>query len=97
MYALAIIRYRRLLEEVLNFTEAHRAYLRELKQQGLLLAAGPMEPRNGGALMLRVPDGDAQATLDRVRDNDPHTKSGVVQYEVLLWNPATGKENLDAM
>ena len=34
MYAIAIIRYRRPLEEVLPHTEAHRAYLGELKKQG---------------------------------------------------------------
>lgn len=97
MYALAIIRYRRPLEEVFNVTDAHCTDLRELKQQGVLLAAGPMDPRNGGALWLRVSDGDAQGTLDRVRDNDRYTRSGVGQYELLLWNPAIGKEDLDAM
>jgi hypothetical protein len=33
MYALALIRYRRPLEEVLAHHEAHRAYLRGLKTQ----------------------------------------------------------------
>jgi uncharacterized protein YciI len=97
MYALAIIRYRRPLEEVVNVTDAHRTYLRDLKQQGVLLASGPFDPRSGGALLLRVPDGDAHGTLDRVRDNDPFIKAGVAQYELLLWNPVIGKEDLDKM
>lgn len=97
MYALAIIRYRRPLEEVVAVTDAHRAYLRELKQQGLLLASGPFEPRSGGALLLRVPDGDVEGTLDRVRDNDPFIREGMAQYELLVWNPVIGKESLDAM
>ena len=97
MYALAIIRYRRPLEEVINVTDAHRAYLRELKQQGLLLAAGPQEPRNGGNLLLRVPDADVLGALDRIRDNDPYVKEGVAQYEVLVWMPVIGKEELDKM
>jgi hypothetical protein len=41
MYALAIIRYRRPLEEAEGFREAHRNYLLDLKKQGLLLASGP--------------------------------------------------------
>jgi uncharacterized protein YciI len=36
MYAVAIIRYRRPLEEVLEVTNGHRAYLRELQEEGLL-------------------------------------------------------------
>jgi uncharacterized protein YciI len=71
MYALAIIRYRRPLEVVIAATDEHRAYLRELRSQGILLASGPFDPRTGGALLLRVPDDDVQGALDRVRDGDP--------------------------
>jgi len=95
MYALAIIRYRRPLEEVLLHHEAHRAYLQELKAQGLLVASGPLEPRYGGALLLRVPDDAVEATLDRIRDGDPYWKAGVGQYELLPWNVKTGHDDLD--
>ncbi len=97
MYALAILRYRRPLEEVMTVTDAHRAYLQDLKKQGLLIASGPLDPRNGGALLLRTPDGDVQGTLDRVRDNDPYYKAGMAQYELLAWNVGTGKEDLDKL
>lgn len=97
MYALAIIRYRRSLDEVLNVTDAHRAYLRELKEQRLLLAAGPVDPRSGGVLLLCVPDGDVPGALDRIRDNDPYVQSGVAQYELLAWKPVIGKEDLDKL
>lgn len=97
MYALAIIRYRRPLEEVVNVTNAHRTYLGELKAQGLLIASGPFDPRMGGGLLLRVPDGDVQGSLDRIRDNDPYVKSGMAQYELLAWNPGIGKEDLDKL
>jgi uncharacterized protein YciI len=95
MYALAIIRYRRPLEEVLVYHEAHRAYLQELKAQGLLVASGPLEPRCGGALLLRVPDDAVELTLDRIRDGDPYWKAGVGQYELLPWNVKTGRDDLD--
>ena len=49
-YAIGVIRYRRPLEEVLSHVDAHRAYLRGLKEQGILLVSGPFSPRNGGAL-----------------------------------------------
>jgi uncharacterized protein YciI len=95
MYALAIIRYRRPLDEVLAHHEAHRAYLQELKARGVLVASGPLEPRCGGALLLRVPDGTVEAALDAIRDGDPYWKAGVGQYELLAWDVRTGRADLD--
>jgi uncharacterized protein YciI len=97
MYAIAIIRYRRPLEEVVTVLDAHRAYLRRLYEAGTLLASGPLDPRTGGALLLRVPDGAVHATLDSIRDNDPYVKTGMAQYELLPWAPATGVEKLDRL
>jgi uncharacterized protein YciI len=97
MYALALIRYRRPVEEVLLQTPAHRAYLKALEESGVLVASGPLEPRYGGALLLRVPDENAEAALDAVRDHDPYWISGVAQYELLAWNVITGREALDGL
>lgn len=97
MYALAILRYRKPLDEVLKVVEAHRAYLRDLHAQGLLLASGPFEPRSGGGLLLRVSDEGAAEALDRIREGDPFTKTGCAQYELLPWVPVIGKEGLDAL
>jgi len=95
MYALAIIRYRRPVDEVLAHYQAHRAYLQELKARGVLVASGPLEPRFGGALLLRVPDNAIETALDAVRDGDPYWKAGVGQYELLPWNVRTGRDDLD--
>jgi uncharacterized protein YciI len=94
-YAIGLIRYRRPLEEVLSHVEAHREYLRGLKEQGILLVAGPFAPRNGGALLLRLPEGNLEEQLDRIRDNDPFIKAGVAQYELLVWEPVIGPEALN--
>ena len=96
MYALAIIRYRKPLEEVVVHQDAHRAYLRGLKENGLLIASGPMDPRFGGLLLLRIADGDTKA-LDGIRDNDPFFTSGVAQYELIGWNPVIGRDDLDRL
>ena len=95
MYALAILRYRRPLDEVLTVIDAHRAYLRTLQEAGTLIASGPLVPRSGGALLLRVPDDDAAGALDRVRDGDPFTQAGMAQYELLPWAPTIGVDALD--
>lgn len=97
MYAIAIVRYRRPLEEVQEVTEQHRAYLRELKDEGMLIASGPMDPRTGGILLLNVPDDDVTACLDRVRDGDPYVTFGLAQYELIPWAVNIGREELDRL
>jgi uncharacterized protein YciI len=76
--------------------ESHRAYLRGLKEKGVLIASGPMQPRFGGMLLLRVGDDDPVA-LDNIRDHDPFVMSGVAQYELFGWAPVIGKEDLDRL
>ena len=97
MYAIALIRYRRPIEDVLAVQDRHRAYLRSLKEKGTLIASGPMDPRSGGALLLRVPDDDVHGALDAVRDGDPYVTFGVAQYELIPWAVTTGREDLDKL
>lgn len=97
MYAIAILRYRKPIEDVVAATDDHRAYLRGLKEQGLLLASGPFNPRFGGALLLRVPDDEGHAALNRIRHNDPFTIRGCAQYELNEWVPGIGKDDLDGL
>lgn len=96
-YALALIRYRRPLDEVVANTEDHRAYLRSLHAAGTLLVSGPFDPRTGGALILRLPEGDVGRALDAIRDADPFWQRGIAQYELLPWNPVIGAQALDQL
>lgn len=75
--------------------DPHRAYLRSLKAEGRLVAAGPQNPRYGGMFLLRVPDDNPQAALDEIRNGDPFYTAGVAQYELIPWNVVIGKEDLD--
>lgn len=97
MYALAVIRYRAPIDVIEAATETHRAYLRELKAAGTLVASGPVVPRTGGVLLLRVPDDNSATALDAVRDGDPFWKQGLANYELLPWNPGIGREELDRL
>jgi uncharacterized protein YciI len=97
MYAIALLRYRKPLDEIAAVTDEHRAYLRSLQAQGILLASGPMDPRTGGALLLRIDDTDADTQLDRIRDGDPFWQRGLAQYELIRWMPVIGKEALDQL
>lgn len=96
MYAIVIIRYRAPIERIEEVTPSHRAYLATLHENGRLLASGPFDPRSGGALLLRFPDDDPTAP-DRVRDGDPFWREGLVNYEILPWNPGIGRSGLDQL
>ena len=48
-------------------------------------------------LILRVPDDDIIASLDRIRDGDPYYQRGLAQYELIQWAPTIGKDALDKM
>ncbi|WP_291271016.1 YciI family protein [Geothrix sp.] len=95
MYAMIIVRYRRPLPEVEAVTEAHRAYLRTLQEQGILVASGPLDPRFGGMWLVRVQDENPLADLDALRDGDPFHQHGLANYELLPWKVMQGKEGFD--
>lgn len=95
MYAMVIVRYRRPLPEIEAVTEAHRAYLRELQDRGVLVASGPMDPRFGGMWLVRVQDENPTADLDALRDGDPFWQHGLANYELLPWKVLQGREGLD--
>jgi uncharacterized protein YciI len=97
MYAVVIVRYRQPVEEVIKVQELHRAYLRQLQADGVLIAAGPQDPRFGGMFLVRVPDDTPRAALDAIRDHDPYYTAGVAQYELIPWNVTIGKEELDKL
>jgi uncharacterized protein YciI len=85
------------MEEVAKVTDEHRSYLRELKADGTLIASGPMDPRSGGAILVRIPDNNVQKDLTDLRDEDPFFKKGIANYELIPWNPVIGKEDLDKL
>lgn len=95
MYAIAIVRYRRPIEEVVAITDIHRIYLRQLKAEGTLVASGPMDPRYGGIFLLKVSDDNPQRDLDAIRDGDPFYQHHIAQYELICWNVMLGKDDLD--
>jgi uncharacterized protein YciI len=97
MYALILVRYRLPMEEVAKVTDEHRAYLRELKAKGTLIASGPMDPRTGGAILVRIPDDNVQQSLTELRDGDPFFKKNIANYELIPWAPVIGKEDLDKL
>ena len=50
MYAIVVVRYRQPLEEIIKVQEPHRAYLRQLKQDGVLIAAAFLQSTELGVV-----------------------------------------------
>jgi uncharacterized protein YciI len=94
MYVYAVLRYLQPLERIEQTVERHRAYLRGLKEERKLVASGPLSPRSGGALLLRVAD---EAELAQVLHNDPFHQEGLVEHTVFRWAPNIGSDELDRM
>jgi uncharacterized protein YciI len=87
-----MLRYLVPLERIEQSVDRHRQYLRELKAQRKLVASGPLVPRTGGALLLRIAD---EAELARLLDGDPFTQEKLVEHTIVRWAPNIGVEGLD--
>lgn len=93
-YVYAVLQYKVPLERINQTVDRHRAYLRELLAQGKMVASGPLVPRTGGALLLRVAD---EAELRTLLANDPFSQEGLVEHTLYTWAPNIGTEGLDAL
>jgi uncharacterized protein YciI len=94
MYAYVVLRYLAPLSRIEETVDRHRAYLRELKERRALVASGPLVPRTGGALLLRVSD---EEELARLLAGDPFAVEGLVEHTTHRWAPNIGVEGLDAL
>lgn len=67
---------------------AHRDYLGQLAERGVLRLAGPWGNDTGALLVYEVADRDE---LRQVLDADPYTAAGVVaETRIREWQPVTG-------
>ncbi|GAA2666721.1 MULTISPECIES: YciI family protein [Actinosynnema] len=77
----------------LEVRPAHRDYLRELQERGVLLAAGPYADETGALLVYEAADEDE---LRAVLAADPYAPAGVVaeirvhEWKALLGSWVTG-------
>jgi uncharacterized protein len=75
--------------EVLDGIRAeHRAFLRSLAEEGILIASGPLVDRNAALLIFKAESPDALAAL---LDTDPFEVAGFIGERVIeAWNPIIG-------
>ena len=76
-------------KEVMDGVRAeHRAFLRGLLDQGILLASGPLVDRDAALLIFKA---EALADVAALLDTDPFEIAGFIGERVIEeWNPIMG-------
>ena len=81
---IAILTYKKPLEEVDRFLQAHREYLAEQYAGGDFIASGPQTPRVGGVIMIKA---ENRATVDSIIAQDPFNINGIADYQIVEFTP----------
>ncbi len=81
---IAILTYKKPLEEVDRFLQTHRDYLAEHYAAGDFIASGPQNPRIGGVIMMKA---DNRASVDAIISQDPFNINGIADYQIVEFNP----------
>ena len=81
---IAILTYKKPLEEVDRFLQAHRDYLTEHYASGDFIASGPRTPRVGGVIIIKA---ESRAVVDSIIAQDPFNINDVADYQIVEFTP----------
>ena len=81
---IAILTYKRPLEEVDRFLQAHREYLAEHYDAGDFIASGPQTPRVGGIILMKA---ESRRVVDSIIEQDPFNINGIADYRIVEFTP----------
>ncbi len=81
---IAILTYKKPIEEVDCFLQAHRNYLAEHYAAGDFIASGPQTPRIGGVIMIKA---DNREAVDSIIVQDPFNINGIADYQIVEFTP----------
>lgn len=77
---IAILTYKKPLEEVDHSLQAHRDYLAKHYAAGDFIASGPQIPRVGGVIMIKA---DNRAAVDSIIAQDPFNINDIADYQIV--------------
>jgi uncharacterized protein YciI len=80
------------LEQVDAHLAAHRAFLREQYELGVLLMSGRKVPRDGGIL---IANAASRADVEALVLRDPFHVAGVAAYQVIEFQPTKWAEGFE--
>ena len=81
---IAVLTYKKSLEEVDRYLQAHRDYLTEHYAAGDFIASGPQTPRVGGVIMIKA---ENHAAVDTIISQDPFKINGIADYQIVEFTP----------
>lgn len=81
---IAILTYKKPLEEVDRFLQAHRDYLIEHYAAGDFIVSGPQTPRVGGVIIIKA---ESRAVVDSIIAQDLFNINGIADYQIVNFTP----------
>ena len=87
---IAILTYKKPLEEVDRFLQAHRDYLAVHYAAGDFIASGPQTPRVGGVIMIKA---KSREVVDSIIAQDPFNINGIADYQIVEFTPTMFAES----
>ena len=81
---IAVLTYKKSLEEVDRYLQAHRDYLAEHYAAGDFIASGPQTPRVGGVIMIKA---ENRVTVDTIISQDPFKINEIADYQIVEFTP----------
>lgn len=81
---IAILTYKKSLNEVDQYLPAHRDYLAEHYAAGDFIASGPRNPRIGGVIMIKAADRDV---VNTILSQDPFNINDIADYQIVEFTP----------
>lgn len=81
---IAILTYKKSLEEVDCYLQAHRDYLSEHYAAGDFIMSGPQTPRVGGVIIINA---ESVAAVDSIIAQDPFKINGIADYQIVEFTP----------
>ncbi|MGG0811165.1 YciI family protein [Paenibacillus alvei] len=85
--------YKKSVEEVDVYLDAHRTFLDEHYAKGVFLLSGPKEPRTGGIIIV---DAETEEEARSYIEQDPFFVHGVAAYHYIAFRPTKADEVLQA-
>ncbi len=78
------ITFKKPLEVIEQYIEAHREFLNTGYQTNSFIASGPQNPRVGGIILSQLKNREA---LESILKNDPYQLNQLADYEFIEFNP----------
>ncbi|MDE6288743.1 MAG: YciI family protein [Muribaculaceae bacterium] len=81
---IAIVTYKKPLEEVDRYLQAHRDFLDEHYAAGDLITSGPQTPRVGGVIIIKA---ENRSAVDAIIAQDPFNINEIADYQIVEFTP----------